>query len=289
VLFQAKQNQKVFLGFKDDALSGCDQTNIYIGLGMILLALKKTFYDYWEQFLRYFFINFIFILLGAMIYLFPGIMLGFGELAFLLSFAFSILLFFVHLGGSTALSLAIAKIDKTETISYFKSYKSGLLPGLIFGVIQSLIFLAASFSIQYYLSLQDILASLAVGFIIWGLIIWNFVLFYLLQVKADLEESFWKSIKKSALLSFDNALFTLAIGLITILLTALTSVTAFLFPGVGGVILFVTNAYRFRMMKYDYLKSHTLQRGEKIPWNLILKDEEIRVKGRSITPPNFKL
>jgi hypothetical protein len=61
---------------------------------------------------------------------------------------------------------------------------------------------------------------------------------------------------------------------------------AFLFPGPGGILLFLDEALRLRLLKYDWLEANPAAdpaqaRKRKIPWDEILIDERERTGTRS--------
>jgi hypothetical protein len=53
-----------------------------------------------------------------------------------------------------------------------------------------------------------------------------------------------------------------------------------LLPGPGGLLLFLDEALRIRLLKYDWLEANPGRK--KIPWNTLLEDDREKTGSRSI-------
>jgi hypothetical protein len=91
-----------------------------------------------------------------------------------------------------------------------------------------------------------------------------------------------KALKKCFIIFFDNpglCFFALAhntvIGIISLLL-------AFLAPGPAGILLFLDEAFRLRLLKYDYLEANPDANRKHIPWDALLIDERERTGTRTL-------
>jgi hypothetical protein len=81
---------------------------------------------------------------------------------------------------------------------------------------------------------------------------------------------------------FDNpgmAFFSLIHNTVVLIISALL---AFLFPGPGGILLFLDEALRLRLLKYDWLEANPDSDCRKIPWDAILIEEREKTGTRSL-------
>ena len=65
-------------------------------------------------------------------------------------------------------------------------------------------------------------------------------------------------------------------------LLGLSFFLAFLLPGPGTALLFLDEALRLRLLKYEWLKAHPEADRRKIPWDDILVEERERTGTRSL-------
>jgi hypothetical protein len=57
---------------------------------------------------------------------------------------------------------------------------------------------------------------------------------------------------------------------------------AFLAPGPAGALLFLDEAFRLRLLKYDYLEANPDANRKQIPWDALLIDERERTGTRTL-------
>jgi hypothetical protein len=57
---------------------------------------------------------------------------------------------------------------------------------------------------------------------------------------------------------------------------------AFLFPGPAGILLYLDEAMRLRIFKYDWLEANPGENRRKIPWDTLLIDDRERTGTRSL-------
>ncbi|GHT81356.1 hypothetical protein FACS1894130_13030 [Spirochaetia bacterium] len=108
------------------------------------------------------------------------------------------------------------------------------------------------------------------------------VLITLLQaVSARLEDNHFKALKKCFLIFFDNGGFCVFSFIHNLILLALSVFLAFLLPGPAGILLFMDEALRLRLMKYDWIELNPDENRRKIPWDALLIDERDRTGTRS--------
>jgi hypothetical protein len=65
-----------------------------------------------------------------------------------------------------------------------------------------------------------------------------------------------------------------------LILIIISALTAFLIPGPAGILLYLDEALRLRLLKYDWLEAHP-DEGRRIPWDALLIDEREKTGTRS--------
>ncbi|MDR2103555.1 MAG: hypothetical protein LBP42_05565, partial [Treponema sp.] len=57
---------------------------------------------------------------------------------------------------------------------------------------------------------------------------------------------------------------------------------AFLFPGPAGILLYLDEAVRLRIFKYDWLEANPGENRRKVPWDALLIDDREKTGTRSL-------
>jgi hypothetical protein len=65
------------------------------------------------------------------------------------------------------------------------------------------------------------------------------------------------------------------------MMTALSVLLVFLLPGPAGILLFLDQGLRLRLLKYDWLEANPEADRRKIPWEALLIDEQEKTGTRS--------
>jgi len=140
--------------------------------------------------------------------------------------------------------------------------------------------------IPFYLQMDSILGLFLAAIIFWTFILAmvSFQFFY--AIRARLDSKLIKVFKKSFIIFFDNPGFSIFTLLHTILTLILSALFAFLIPGPAGMLLFLDEALRIRLMKYDWLEENPepvpTKKRRKIPWDAILIDEREKTGTRTL-------
>jgi hypothetical protein len=90
-----------------------------------------------------------------------------------------------------------------------------------------------------------------------------------------------KSLKKCMLISLDNSAFVFFMFLHNIVVLMISVIFVFLFPGPVGVLLYLDEALRLRLLKYDWLEANPDENRRKIPWDILLIEERERTGTRT--------
>jgi len=249
---------------------------------MFGFLIKKSFFDLWDNFLPAILANLGGIVVIAIPLVLPSVFSAGGAAVSITVLVIGVLLTFVYLGGVYSLAGTITDYVPPG----WQSFTDGITtyPGvtLPFGIVAVVHAILISVAIPVYSALGNLVGLLALAFLFWMSVIWFLSAQYILPVRGRLDSRFGTVLKKSFLLSFDNTLFTIGVGLGAVLIIVVSFFTAFLFPGIVGLAIWHHSALKLRMYKYDYLEEHPEESRKEIPWDVLLYDDRERVGKRTI-------
>ena len=248
---------------------------------MIGFLLKKYFFDSWDSFFFIIILNFgflLFLALGfALLFLAPkaGIM-------FFLVFAYCL---FVYLCSAASVIKDISDYRRPSPMDFLVNLKNAFLPAGVLFTVLALVFFVLCFTVPVYVKMGNITGLAAAFFSCWiCLFILGAVQFYP-AVYYRLGMHPLKSLKKCAIIFFDNT------GFCFFTLFANTIFSVLILPFPGCPLLFLDEALRLRLFKYDWLDTRTAEqhnghyeknrRKTKIPWNELLAEEREKTGNRS--------
>ncbi len=187
----------------------------------------------------------------------------------------------------------IADFNSPRWSLFLSSLKSCFFTGFVSGALIAFLGLILRVAFLFYAGMYFKSGSLA-GLLFAAIIAWFtlistmalqwFVPLYFLQE----DNTFFKNLKKSFIVYFDNAGFSFLMLIHNLLLLALTIFTLGLIPGLNGITLSCTNACRLRLYKYDWFEEHPeyLEDKEKrtdIPWDTLIADDRESLGERKLT------
>lgn len=250
---------------------------------MFFFLLKKSFFDAWDH-LGMLIAGNLAILLTASAGLWPMFKLLESENP--AGFVFPVIalpLLFIVTGTVSSLASSAAdykRVPWSDIPAVFrKTWKASLLASVAAGGF----FAVSSFGMTYYSSLKTMLGLGASALLFWISAGVYCILIWFFPVRNRLTGNFKKSVKKSALIMFDNMLLTLFLGFIFIPLQMLLwPLTAFGAFGPAGIQLSMNGALRLLMFKYDWLEEHPDANRRDVPWFELLIDEKERVGKRTL-------
>jgi len=203
----------------------------------------------------------------------------------LLVFVAGFLWCFVYL-AATALSIkAVSDYGVFGFSDFLANLKKGWKTGVALGITIILLYIIARNAIPFYLQLHSLFGLFLAAVIFWTIAaaILSFQFFF--AVRARLDTKLVKVYKKSFIIFFDNPGFAIYSLLHTIVILIISAVLALLLPGPAGILLFLDEALRLRLLKYDWLDANPDETGikkrRKIPWDEILIDEREKTGTRS--------
>jgi hypothetical protein len=250
---------------------------------MLGFFFKKAFFDGWDHLFSLLLLNLGFCLLVILGLSVPPLLKAAGLVAAF--YALLILLASVWLSVSAFALNRVADYGQFGFRDMPALMKAALLPGLEYGALLILIFVALRVGLPFYLSSGNFVSALAAGILLWVSVFLLLSLQWFLPLAARQGNGFRKNLKRSFLLFGDNPLFSIFLGLYN-LVTALISIfLAFLMPGFAGVALASDDALRLRLFKYDWLEKHPgldARSRRNIPWDELLAEDRELVGKRTL-------
>jgi len=257
---------------------------------MIGFLVKKTFFDVWDNMIRVILLNLGFILSLAIPIILPGY-IPIPVLALATAIIGGIWCF-IYLAAAALSLKTISDYGVFHFADFWANLKAGWQAGVIMALIVLLFLAAIKIIIPFYLQMNSLVGLLLAAVVFWALVLALVAFQFFFAIRARLSTKPLKIIKKCFILFFDNpgfAIFTLLYTMVTLVISV---VFAFLIPGPAGTLLFLDEALRLRLMKYDWLEANPPAEGSPkrrlrraIPWDVILIEE--REKAGSRTLRNF--
>jgi len=251
---------------------------------MIGFLLRKTFYDLWDNMFKIVVLNLGFIACTAIPIFLPALASRFIDSIALnvVLVALGILVCSVYL---SAASFSIRVISDYGTFTFgdfIKSFKFAWPAGLFMGGFVFIVFMIVTVVLPFYLTMEPPLAGLALAAIIFWTMIFAILAFqYYFTVYARLSSNIVKAIRKCLLISLDNTGLSIFLVFNNIIALIISTLLAFMFPGPIGVLLYLDQALRLRLLKYDYLEANPEANRRQIPWDALLIEERDKTGTRS--------
>jgi len=251
---------------------------------MIGFLLRKTFYDLWDNLFKVVVLNLGFFACTAILFIPAFIPEVFGSDT--LVTLFSVLGVFVCSIYLAAASRAIKPVSDYGTFTFgdfFKAFKSAWPAGIVIGLSILFLFLIITIIIPFYFTMENPIVGLALSAVIFWVTLFAVISFqFYFTVIVRLSPNLIKAIKKCFLISLDNTGMSFFLILNNIVALALSVFFAFMFPGPVGILLYLDEALRLRLLKYDWLEANPDADRKKIPWDAILIDERERTGTRTL-------
>ncbi len=248
---------------------------------MILFMIKKAFFDMWDNLFSIVILNLgCILLIGAGIYI-PYI-LSFHPITFILGILTTAVIFILYLGAASLVAGDIADYKSPTFKKFFQYLKEVWKAALVFALIIVIQMLILRVVLPWYFKLGNVIGIMIAGLLFWIIVIWLFASQYYFPIRGRLDPDARKIIPKCFILFFDNTLFTIGLGIGTLVLLILSGFTAFLIPGIGTILLWHQIGLKLRMYKYEYLEKHPQANKKNIPWDILLREDRERVGRRTL-------
>ncbi|MDR0312611.1 MAG: hypothetical protein LBI14_03345 [Treponema sp.] len=247
---------------------------------MIGFLIKKNFFDMWDNLFRVALVNLGFIASLAIPIFLPALLESVPLMALAVLFI-GILWCFVYLSAAALCLKSVSDYGGFGFADFFANLKIGWPLGIVAGVIVFLCYLLVTVVIRFYLQMNSLFGLLLAAIIFWTLVVGILSLQFLFTVRARLDKKITKVIRKCFVIFFDNPGFCIFMFFSNIITLVISIFLAFLFPGPAGILLFIDEGLRLRLLKYDYLEANPEANRKKIPWDALLIDERERTGTRS--------
>lgn len=250
-------------------------------MAMIGFLIKKTFFDLWDNLFRIALVNLGFVLSAAIPILLPTVLAEIPFLALLVIILGS----FWCVVYLTATALSVKSISDYGSFGFsdfFANIKKAIPTALLLSAVAAFWLLLAYIALPFYAKLGTMVGLFAASLVFWTLVILLMAFQYLLPIRARLDHKAGKILKKSFILFFDNPLFSIFLFLHNTVMFALSFFLAFLAPGPAGILLFLDEALRLRLLKYDWLEAHPEADRRHIPWEELLAEDREKTGTRSL-------
>jgi hypothetical protein len=248
---------------------------------MIGFLIKKNFFDLWDNLFKVALINLGFIASVAIPVFIPSLLASVPVLAMIVVF-FGILWCLVYLSAASLSLKTISDYSSFGFQDFWANLKLALPAGLALGVFVFLGYILSFFIIPFYLQMNSMIGLLLAAVIFWTLVVAVLSFQFFLAVRARLDTKLFKIIKKCFIFFFDNPGFCVFSCLNNLVMLALSLFLALLFPGPAGILLFLDEAMRLRLLKYDWLEANPDANRRKIPWDALLIEEREKTGTRSL-------
>lgn len=252
---------------------------------MIGFLIKKTFFDAWDNLLRIVLLNLGFVASLVIPIALPGIIPI--PLLSIVVAAAGFLWCSVYLAAVALSVKSISDYGSFGFADFWANLKSGWLAGILLGLAGFFCFIVLKVIIPFYMDLHSIIGLLLGAVIFWTLILAFISFQFFFAIRARLDTKALKIIKKCFIIFFDNPGFSVFSLLYTAVTLVLSLVFAFLVPGPAGLLLFLDEGLRLRLLKYDWLEANPLPEGESpkrraIPWDVLLIEEREKTGTRTL-------
>ena len=247
---------------------------------MFGFLIKKSFFDLWDNLFKVALVNIGFIVSLLVPVYIPTLLtavplLGMGVLLI------GILWCFVYLQAAALSLKALSDYGNFGFADFFSNLKSSWPAGLVFGAIAFLGYILLTIVMPFYFGWGSMIGLFLWAIILWTVIVGILAFLFFFAIRSRLDMKITKVIKKSFIIFFDNPLFCVSSFFLSLVILVLSLITALLFPGPAGILLFLDEGLRLRLLKYDWLDVNPDANRRKIPWDALLIDEREKTGTRS--------
>jgi hypothetical protein len=247
---------------------------------MIGFLIKKNFFDLWDNLFRVVLVNLGFIASMSIPVLVPPLFQAVPPLAMGIM-VIGGLWCCVYLSTAALTLKSISDYGSFGFSDFFGNLKAALPVGLVVGVLIFLGYVLCTVVIPFYFSMGSVVGLLLAAIVFWTLAACVLAFQFLFAVRGRLGTKLTNVMKKCFIIFFDNPMFCIFSFLHNLVILALSALVAFLLPGPAGALLFLDEALRLRLLKYDWLEANPEANRRKIPWDALLIDEQEKTGSRS--------
>jgi len=251
---------------------------------MIGFVIRKTLYDLWDNMLKIVILNLGFVAVVSIPTFLPVLAAKYFNstaLEMALS-AFGILLCSIYLASAAFTIKSISDYSSFSFGDFLRNLKTTWVAGLVMGLFVFLLFMVVTIILPFYVSMESPVGIVFAAIIFWVTVFALLSFQFYFTVYARLGSSIKKSFRKCMIISLDNSGFAFFFFIHNIVVVIISVLFVFMFPGPVGVLLYLDEAVRLRILKYDWLEANPDANRRKIPWDALLIEEREKTGTRSL-------
>lgn len=248
---------------------------------MFGFTIKKAFFDLWDNLIAVALMNLglIFLMIFPLVAAPSAAQSSLvGGLIFFLA---GMVIFFIGLGIASRYAKDIASYHRPEFSAFPGYFRETWRFSAIIGVLATLAGFLLFIAFPVYGSMGNTFGLIGFALVFWLTVVVVLAAQYLFPIHSQLGNGVKKSISKSFLLLFDNTGFSVGLAIGSLVILGLSVFTAFLLPGLAGLLLWHQVGLKLRLYKYDYLEENPEASRKQIPWQALLMEERDRVGKRT--------
>ncbi|MCL2272714.1 MAG: hypothetical protein FWC19_07950 [Treponema sp.] len=170
-------------------------------------------------------------------------------------------------------------------MDFIRNFKNSWPAGLVMGALVFCLYIVITIILPFYLGIESLAGLFFAAVVFWVTFFAMLSFQFYFTIYTRLGSKIVKSLKKCMLISLDNSGFSFFLFLHNLVVLIISIVFVFMFPGPVGVLLYLDEALRLRLLKYDWLEANPEENRRKIPWDVLLIEE--REKTGTRTFKNF--
>jgi hypothetical protein len=252
---------------------------------MIGFLIKKTFFDLWDNLFKVALLNLGFIASVALPVFVPGLLVAVPVLSIAV-LVLGVVWCVVYLSAAAYSLKSLSDYGSFGFRDFFHNLKLVWPTGLVMAALGLLLYFLATLIIPFYLNINSLFGLFLAAVVFWAAVVGVLSFQFFFAIRARLDTKIGKVIRKSFIFFFDNAGFCLFSFIHNLVLLVISVFLAFLFPGPAGILLYLDEAMRLRLLKYDWLEANPPPAGSRrrppIPWDALLIEDRERTGTRTL-------
>jgi hypothetical protein len=242
---------------------------------MFGFLVKKTICDIWDNSLAMPVLNAGFAVSAGLFFVLPRLLKAPSILVAVL-IAAGFLWCGIYIAAASAALMPVSEFGVFSIRQFMTEIKKSLLTGPVTGALLIFAAILVSVVIPFYVRLKSPFAFFLAGIVGWVLAFCLLTALFFPAISRRIGGGLADSIRQTIAFLFDNFVFCILCVFFCAVLFAVSIVLFFMYPGPAGIILFLDEAVRMRMLKYGYEKNQSGSKpGKSVPWAMLLeKDRE---------------
>ena len=248
---------------------------------MVGFLIKKNFFDLWDNLFKIVLLNLGFIVSLAFPVFVPTLLSSVTAL-WAGTLLIGILWCCIYLSAAALSLKAVSDYASFGFADFFSSLKTMWPMGMFLGALVFLGFILCTVIIPFYLGMNSMVGLMLAAIVFWTLLAAILAFQFFLAVRSRLDTKLGGVIKKCFIIFFDNPGFCIFSLVHNTFVLILSVFLGFLLPGPAGILLFLDQGLRLRLLKYDWLEANPDENRRKIPWDALLIEEREKTGSRSL-------